>query len=125
MTVELWPSSSETTFIGTPAARARLADVWRRSCSLIGGRPAPRAMRWKVSVATSGCRPRSVYVGEDEARVLPRVPHRLSFALLLGTPLAQDVHRVGVQRDGTSAAGGLGLADLGLPAELHDLLPDA
>ena len=33
------PSWSETTFRSTPAARARLAAPWRRSCSRTGGSP--------------------------------------------------------------------------------------
>ncbi|MFC5108962.1 hypothetical protein [Kibdelosporangium philippinense] len=33
-------SISCTTFISTPAASARVAAPWRRSCSRIGGRPA-------------------------------------------------------------------------------------
>jgi hypothetical protein len=64
MPSELWPSCSETTFTGTPACRAPLAAVRRRSWRRIGGSP--------------------------------------GFATL-----------------------GLGFADFGLPADLHDLLGDA
>ena len=49
-----WPSRSETTFRSTPADRARLALVWRRSWSRMTGRPAFRANAWKCLVAYSG-----------------------------------------------------------------------
>ncbi len=54
MPVELWPSRSLTTRIGTPAARARLALVWRNPWKRITGRPARRASAWNRRVTYSG-----------------------------------------------------------------------
>ncbi|KJS62228.1 hypothetical protein VM95_10250 [Streptomyces rubellomurinus] len=53
-----WRRVLETTGIGTPAAVAKLAVRWRRSCRAMRGTPALSQSRWKRSRTCLGCRGR-------------------------------------------------------------------
>lgn len=80
----------------------------------MGGRSARRANCTKRLETLSGCQGGPVRPGEDETGVDPGAAEQASLALLLASHGAQHLQGDVVERYGSLAVGGLGLAELGL-----------
>src|SRR6266487_5938242 len=105
------PSCSWTVFKSAPAAWARLAAPWRRSCSRTGGSPESVTRRRRRRVSQSGCSGELSGGGEHVPGVLPCIADGGPFGLLPAQMGAQQPHGGAVQGDGAAAGGGLGWAD--------------
>ena len=94
-----WPSRSETTLIGVPAATSKLAWVWRRSWNRMRGMPVRARCRSKSWLIDSGCSGAPDGVGEDRVSGLDRV----AVASLPSAPAFEDRFGGRVEVDASSA----------------------
>lgn len=107
-----------------PPICASVAQVWRRSCSRIGGRPARAACSVKVRENRSGCSgPPS---GRQNTRPWSVKPAPINNRSASGPlpVLSQCGDGCGVQRDSAAAGRCLGRADLHLVIHRHHSLND-